>query len=69
MNASITCRLYDVRKSRGLTQYDLELLTGISAKTISAYENNRQCMSVATAVKFALALNCGLDTLFSYEAE
>ena len=62
----VRCLLFDVRTARGLTQQELECLTGISAKTISAYENNRQTMNVITAVKFALALNCALDSLFEY---
>ena len=52
---------------KGLTQADLEVLTGISRHSISAYENNRREMYIGTAVKFAIILNCSLDDLFNYE--
>lgn len=65
-NDYVRCLLNDLRTARGLTQYDLERMTGISAKTISAYENGRQSMNINNAIKLAVALNCTLDDLFEY---
>ncbi|WP_060207061.1 helix-turn-helix transcriptional regulator [Sporosarcina koreensis] len=67
INVTLRCQLYDLRTARGWTQYDLEVRTGISEKTISAYENNRRLMNIATMVKFAIALRCSLDDLYDYE--
>ncbi|MHC8516818.1 helix-turn-helix domain-containing protein [Sporosarcina sp. ITBMC105] len=63
------CKLYDLRTARGYTQHDLEVRTGINAKTISAYENDRRLMNVTTMVKFAIALHCTLDDLYVYNAQ
>jgi len=69
INVTLRCKLYDLRTARGYTQYDLEVRTGISEKTISAYENNRRLMNVTTMVKFAVALNCSLDDIYEYEVK
>ncbi|QIG62566.1 HTH domain-containing protein [Sporosarcina phage Lietuvens] len=62
------CVLRDRRLAQGLSQYDLELMTGISKHSISAYENGRSDMTVRTAAKLALSLNCSVDDLFEYHA-
>ncbi|WP_093266650.1 helix-turn-helix transcriptional regulator [Psychrobacillus sp. OK032] len=63
----LRCNLRDRRLDRGLTQYELEVLSGVSRHTISAYENGSSKLQVKTAVKFAIALNCTLDELFEYK--
>jgi transcriptional regulator with XRE-family HTH domain len=55
------------RHSKGISQRKLEELSGIPRSRISVYENDKVDMTVETAVKFALVMNCSLDDLFDYE--
>ncbi|WP_445661408.1 helix-turn-helix transcriptional regulator [Bacillus sp. FSL K6-3431] len=63
------CLLRDRRLSQGLSQYDLEVLSGVSKHSISAYENGRTEMNVRTAAKFAIILKCSIDDLFVYKRD
>ncbi|MBO0602744.1 helix-turn-helix transcriptional regulator [Sporosarcina sp. E16_3] len=58
------CLLRDRRRAQGVSQRDLERISGIARANISAYENNRVVMTIETAAKFALILHCTLDDLF-----
>jgi len=66
MNVTVRCVLRDRRQAQGISLRKLEELSGIHRGHISEYERNLVQMSVETAAKFALILNCTLDDLFEY---
>lgn len=66
IDISIRCLLRDRRTAQGISQRDLEIISGIPRSRISKYETGKVEMTVETAVKFALILHCGLDDLFEY---
>jgi transcriptional regulator with XRE-family HTH domain len=55
----------EVRESKGMTQEELEIKSGVSRQTISAIENNK-CGDVKTGtlVAIARALGTTLDAIF-----
>lgn len=55
--------LKQVRKSKGITQVELEEKTGISQQMISRYESGDHIPQIDTAVKIADALGVTLDEL------
>ena len=55
--------LKQIRLKKGLSQRDLERLTGIFKSNISKYENHHWNMSVKTAQTFADALGVRLGKL------
>lgn len=67
IDVSIRCLLRDRRLAQGLSQRDLESISGIPRSRISKYESGKVAMTAETAVKFAIILNCRLDDLFEYE--
>lgn len=66
IDVHLRCLLRDRRRAQGISQRQLELLTDIPRSRISGYENGKIAMSVETATKFAIILNCTLDDLFEY---
>ncbi|MED3649993.1 helix-turn-helix transcriptional regulator [Heyndrickxia sporothermodurans] len=60
----VQCKLRDRRKAQGLSIRQLEAISGISRGRISDYENGKTDMSVETAARFTVVLNCTLDDLF-----
>jgi len=66
MDVIVRCTLRDRRLAKALSLRDLQELSGIHRGTISKYENDEQSMSLKTAAKFALLLDCKLDDLFTY---
>ncbi len=67
IDVKVRCLLRDRRLAQGVSQRDLEIISGIPRSRISKYETGKIAMTVETAVKFALIFNCSLDDLFDYE--
>ena len=55
-NGTFPRRLRALRKELGLSQYDVELLSGIPKPRLSRYENGHVGPSLATVEALALAL-------------
>lgn len=66
MDVTVHCNLRRLRKSRGYSQRELSEIVGIDKGNISRYEAQVEGMRVETAIKFAIALSCTLDQLFTY---
>lgn len=66
LDVIVRCLLRDRRIAQGLSQRDLEIISGIPRSRISNYETGKVDMTVETAVKFAIILKCTLDDLFEY---
>lgn len=60
----VICKLRDRRIEQGLSQRQLEDISGIHRSRISLYERNETEMSISTAARFAVILNCTLNDLF-----
>ena len=58
-----------IRQIRGLSQADLEKLTGIDANTFSRYERGIVTPSIEVAQKIADALNVSVDELLNGPAK
>jgi transcriptional regulator with XRE-family HTH domain len=58
-------RLRQIRESRGLSQLDLEIESGINRTEISRIENGLKNIEFATIVKLAIALKIELAEFFS----
>lgn len=56
-------RIREYRLQRGLTQVDLESLTGIAQSRISLYESGSVVPSLDVLIVVADALRCSLDEL------
>lgn len=56
-------RIRTLRKERGLTQQQLEQMTGIAQKNISSYESNKLKPSGRTLQRFAAAFNVDVSEL------
>ncbi|PAD70631.1 transcriptional regulator [Bacillus sp. 7586-K] len=62
------CLLKDLLDKRKMTQQHLSELTGIDKSQISGYvSNTRKSMSLKTAKKLAVALNCSVDELYEWK--
>ncbi|MGH9899237.1 MAG: helix-turn-helix domain-containing protein [Pyrinomonadaceae bacterium] len=61
-------RLVAVRKSRGLTQYDLANLIGTTQRTVSYYENEAGYPQATVMAELARALNISTDELLGVKA-
>jgi transcriptional regulator with XRE-family HTH domain len=57
-------RLYTLRKEKGLSQADLESLSGIARTEISKIENGRKNIELVTIIKLARALNVPVSAFF-----
>lgn len=60
--------LKELRTNKGLSQRDLSNLTGISIRTLQAYEQEARNVNEAsldTLTKLALALNCTIAELLT----
>jgi len=66
INVKLRCLLRDRRRARGYSQRQFEIIAGIPRSQLSAYENDKIVMSLETAAKIALLLNCALDDLYDY---
>ncbi len=66
MTGHVIRRLQKMRKLRGMTQQELSAKTGISIRTIQAYENGDRNFSGAgidVLLKCAIALHCRLEDI------
>lgn len=62
-------RLKEIREEKGITQEELEKLSGVSRQTISAIENNDQYQTkTGTLLALARALETTVDKLFFEKA-
>lgn len=62
-------RLKEIREEKGITQEELEKLSGVSRQTISAIENNDEYQAkVGTLMALARAMNITVDNLFFAKA-
>lgn len=59
-------RIKEYRVRKGLTQVDLESLTGIAQSRISGYESGSIVPSIDTLILIADALQCSLDDLVGH---
>lgn len=58
-------RLKEIREEKGITQEELEKMSGVSRQTISAIENNDNYQAkTGTLVALARALETTVDKLF-----
>ena len=58
-------RLKEIREEKGITQEELEKMSGVSRQTISAIENNENYQAkTGTLVALARALETTVDKLF-----
>jgi transcriptional regulator with XRE-family HTH domain len=65
--ASFPDRLAQIRKAKGLTQYDLAEMTGISHRMIVHYENHSKKLSPDVLIRLAKALNASIDELMGFK--
>ncbi len=65
---SFSDRLVKIRKAKGLSQYDLADMTGISHRMIVHYEKWIKKLSPETLMRLARALNVTIDELVGYKA-
>lgn len=63
------CLLQNILYKRGMSQLDLSHKTGISTSQISDYVKQRRIMSLPTAKRIAIALNCHIDDLYEWDKE
>ena len=62
-------RLKEVREEKGITQEELERLSGVSRQTISAIENNPDYQAKSgTLIALAKAMETTVDRIFFAEA-
>ena len=62
-------RLKEIREEKGITQEELEKLSGVSRQTISTIENNDEYQAkVGTLMALARAMNITVDNLFFAKA-
>ena len=62
-------RLKKLRKHRGLTLLDLEMLCGINDSDISRYENGKERIELFTLFRLAKALKISLNSLTDYNGD
>lgn len=62
-------RLRQLRKHRGLTLLDLEVLCGINDSDISRYENGKEKIELFSLYRLAKALKVTLNSLTDYDGE
>lgn len=65
IDVKIGQRLWELRKSCGLTQKDLAEKLGISFQQLQKYENGSNRLSVSRAVEIANALNISVTSIFN----
>lgn len=61
-------KLQEIRQSRGLTQNQLAMISGVKLKTIRSYEQEIRDINLAelkTLLLLAMVLRCGIDELVS----
>jgi transcriptional regulator with XRE-family HTH domain len=63
------CLLHKLLKRSYMTQTDLSVKTGISISQLSAYINNKQTMSLPTALLIAWALDCNVKELYDWKVK
>jgi transcriptional regulator with XRE-family HTH domain len=56
-------RLKDLRKSKGLTQVQMQMMTGIDQSDYSKIESGKRYYSFEQCKRIALALNTSMDYL------
>lgn len=60
------CLVRSLLRQRGMTQQQLAEKIGMTKQQVSVYVTNEQQMSLKTARRFALALNCHIDDLYEW---
>lgn len=63
MKGVVCIRLADVRKSKGLTQAQLSVLSGISRVSIARYESGKISPTVRSVQRLAAALKVPVEKL------
>lgn len=66
MNITITPRIREAREARGLTQAMLGAIVGCYPSTIKRLEDGSMVLTVAWAVRLAVALEAGIEELFDW---
>lgn len=69
MIITITVRIRDVRKAKGLTIEELEELSGVSRSHISEIETHKQMPTLPILCRIAAALEARPEELFNFRAE
>lgn len=62
----ITFFIREIRERKGLSQTDLEKLSGVSASHIGFIENNERQPTLLVMCKLAKALNVSVSDLYEY---
>lgn len=65
---SIGKRIFDARKSKNMSQGELEKLSGIKKSVISLYENNYRTPEIEALAKIANVLQISIDELYYGDA-
>ena len=63
--SNIENRLRELRNSKGLSQTDLAIMSGITRQAVWAIEANQYLPTTAVALRLAGVLNCRVEDLFS----
>jgi len=61
--------MFTVRKSRGLTQVEAKILTGLSRSTYSIMESKAEQMTAENIEKFLLGMGLEMDDFVKYYKE
>lgn len=69
MEFSIGRKIYDLRRSKGITQEQLAEAMNVSAQAVSKWENDISCPDVTTLPKLARELGVSVDELLGADPE
>ncbi|MGN6492244.1 MAG: helix-turn-helix domain-containing protein [Agriterribacter sp.] len=61
-------RLREIRESKGMTQLDLEVSSGINRTEISRIENGQKNIEFMTLTRLATALEVELEKFFTHKS-
>jgi len=64
LERKMALRLKELRRQRGLTQYELAETCGVTVDAIRKWEQARRTMGTEAALKIAAGLKISLDELF-----
>ncbi|TQR29424.1 helix-turn-helix transcriptional regulator [Brevibacillus brevis] len=60
------CRLRSLLRARKITQIRFAEIVGMSKQQINDYVKNRVIMSIETAMRFAIILECRIEDLYEW---
>lgn len=55
--------LRNIRRDKGITQQELDILAGLPSGTVAQLEQKRREPKVGTAIKIAFCLSCSVEEL------